>query len=85
MQNKGCSPAAEVESDLANPGAGGRAARRGRADGLSPQDESAAPRFSPAGAGRGEGSGAAGALVCARAVVGYNRGRASLSDIQCWT
>ena len=30
MQNEGCSPAAEVESDLANPGPGGRAARRGR-------------------------------------------------------
>jgi len=30
MQNEGCSPAAEVESDLAKPGPGGRAARRGR-------------------------------------------------------
>jgi len=38
MQDKGRSPAVELESDLANPGAGGRAARRGRGDRLSSQD-----------------------------------------------
>ncbi len=38
MQNEGCSPAAEVESNLANPGAGGSAARRGRDNHLLPQD-----------------------------------------------
>jgi hypothetical protein len=36
MQNKGRSPAIEVESDLANLGEGGSAARRGCADHLSP-------------------------------------------------
>ena len=34
IQNKGCSPAAEVESNFANPGPGGRAARRGRVKGF---------------------------------------------------
>ena len=35
---RGGSPAAEVESDLANPGPGGSAARRGRDNHLLPQD-----------------------------------------------
>ena len=38
MQNKGRSPAVELEGDFANPCPGGRAARRGHADGLSLQD-----------------------------------------------
>ncbi len=38
MQNEGCSPAAEVESNFANPGPGGSAARRGRDNHLLPQD-----------------------------------------------
>jgi len=45
MQNKGHSPAVELESSLANPDPGGRAARRGRDDHISPQDKPAAPRF----------------------------------------
>ena len=68
MQSKERSLAVEVESDLANPGEGGSAAHRGYADGLSPEDQPAAPRFSPDGTGRGGGSGAA--FVCKSATVG---------------
>jgi hypothetical protein len=38
MQSKGRSPAVELESDLANSGAGGSAARRRHNDRLSPRD-----------------------------------------------
>jgi len=69
MQDKGRSLAVEVESDVADPGEGESAARRGRADYLSPQDEPAAPRFSPGSTGRGGESGAAGSLRSCRTTV----------------
>lgn len=55
MQDKGRSPAIELEGNLANPCPGGRAARRGRADHRSLQGKPAAPRFSHGGTGRGGG------------------------------
>jgi len=38
MQDKGRSPAVEVEGNVADPSPGGSAARRERGNGLSPQD-----------------------------------------------
>jgi len=67
MQDKGRSPAAELESNVANPGAGGSAAHRGRNECRSLEDKPVVPRFSLTKTSHGGGSGAAGVVyLCKR-------------------